>query len=108
MDELLQWISSNLDVPDHIKELMKKADGSANASAALPSYGGHVKQKESDLSSDSTSESTCKWLNYYNYLFIDLPCIVASDDDKKETVGHESCDKKDGQSLKEGKADQVM
>ena len=44
MDKILQslyeWVGSNSDVPDHIKAILKKADG-YNARAALPGTGIH-------------------------------------------------------------------
>ena len=57
-------MSSNPEVPDHIKELMKQADGSSS-STAPPSSVGHVKQdRDSAGSSESSSltDSGCKLL----------------------------------------------
>ena len=49
-------MSSNPDVPNHIKHLMKVADG-VEASVALPSTGGLVPEHE-DVTSDSSSSTS--------------------------------------------------
>lgn len=66
MEKLVQswneWMASNPDVPDHIKQLMKEADGSS-ATRAPPTLASSVEtQEDSDGSSESISESSCKLL----------------------------------------------
>ena len=60
LQSLSEWVSSNPDVPDHIKHQLAVANG-VEASGALPSTGGLVEHE--DLTSDSsssTSESSSK------------------------------------------------